>query len=291
MLRFDPDAGERTASPEDLSFGEKAVVLINGVTIPKPRVTSTPLDWGLEFESLEFQNARGQQLLAWRIPAKEQNGGPIVLLFHGYAACKEDLLPMAMEFREVGCETVLLDFYGSGESSGSSTSFGYFEAEDIVSLVDQIESGDRRLIGYGISMGGAAMMRACAVLDVNLDGLIVESVFPNFRETIGQRFKAMGLPATPAADLLMFWGCVDLGFSGREHNPADYARKISVPTLVLTGAHDQRVPETSVRKMVSNFAGEASLHVFDVGHRPFVNTHPETWKSLISEFLNTTPDQ
>ena len=83
----------------------------------------------------------------------------------------------------------MVDFYGSGDSSGESTSFGYYEADDVVAVLEQAPD-DRRIILYGISMGGAALMRACAELDAKPDAIIVESVFPNFRETVAARFPS-----------------------------------------------------------------------------------------------------
>lgn len=60
--------------------------------------------------------------------------------------------------------------------------------------------------------------------------------------------------------------------------------------LIFTGEHDARVPLKSVEKMSSNFASDARFHVFDAGHRPFIETHPEKWKSLIFGFLYNPPD-
>lgn len=289
MFRFSPAAAERTKSPEDLGFVEKVGVIFNGVTMPKPTSSTTPADFNLEFESFTVDNQRGHQLHAWRIPA-EGGAAPIAAIFHGYSACKADLIGVGGAFHEMGCESILLDFYGSGESSGSATSFGYHEAEDIVALLEQLPE-DRKVILYGLSMGGAAITRACADLGAKPDAIIIESVFPNFRETVAMRFRAMDLPATPAADLLIFWGGVDLGFWGYDHNPADYAGKIDIPALIFTGKHDARVPLKSVEIMSSNFASDARFHVFDAGHRPFLETHPEKWKSLISGFLYNTSDQ
>lgn len=64
------------------------------------------------------------------------------------------------------------------------------------------------LILYGQSMGGAAIMRAIDVNDIQPDAIIIEAVFDKMLSTVQNRFSAMGLPSFPGAHLLVFWGGV-----------------------------------------------------------------------------------
>ena len=87
---------------------------------------------------------------------------------------------------------------------------------------------------YGASMGAAAVLRA-AVGTVAPRAVVLEAPFDRLVTTVVHRFEAMGflaMLALPGAAVLVFWGSVDGGFNGFAHNPADYAARVAVPTLV-----------------------------------------------------------
>jgi alpha/beta superfamily hydrolase len=68
------------------------------------------------------------------IPHSSAKG--IVLMFHGYTACKASVLAEAKSFHDLGFATLLVDFRGSGGSSGCDTSIGMLEAEDVARTAD-----------------------------------------------------------------------------------------------------------------------------------------------------------
>ena len=286
MFRYDTEATARTASAEKLSGWDKAWVLLNGVTLPKPQNGFDPAKRGFEFETHRFANSRGDELESWLISGDSDT---LILFFHGYSAAKADLLGMADIVHPAGHSCVFVDFFGSGGSSGSMSSFGYLEAGDVAAAVTHYRAKfpDHKIVLFGISMGGAAVMRACSEMGVEADGIVVESTFPHFRETVAKRFELMNLPSFPAADLLLFWGGIDLGINPREHNPIDYAKKIEIPTLVMTGKRDHRVPVENVAKMAANLPQLHEYRVFDAGHRPFCETNCEEWSQLMLEFIDS----
>lgn len=287
MTHFAPEGAPRTGSAETLTPTEKLGVLFNGVVLPKPQNDRNPNSLGLEFQTITYPGFGDHDLESWYIPGP---GTGFVLLFHGYGASKSAVLGYAAQFHEWGFSSLMVDFHGSGGSSGHTTSIGYQEAEDVAASLEWVllkvpESKRQKVILYGLSMGGAAITRACAELGAAPDGIVLESVFPSFRETVAMRFRLMGLPDFPAADLLLFWGGQQLGIPARLHNPKDYARQITCPVLVLTGKRDLRVPEGSVRGMLGNFAGSAELSVYDLGHVSFIGAQPEHWGEDVSKFL------
>jgi len=286
LCLFDSSGRERTPAPEKLTFGEKAGLLLTGAVLPKPANASEPTAFGLPSETVRFTNPRGNELEAWFIPGTSPTA---VLLFHGYAASKSALLPMARILHDRGHPMLLVDFSGSGGSSGNRTTLGYWEAEDVQAARAWMEAHRpaARTVLYGVSMGGAAVLRASGALKVPADGLIVESTFPDFRETVAMRFELMKLPSTPAADLLLFWGGVEMGLNPWKHNPADYARGVSCPVLVMTGSQDLRVPLESARRMAGQFPKPARFEVIEGGHQAFAETQPALWNKLVSQFIET----
>jgi alpha-beta hydrolase superfamily lysophospholipase len=279
-------AGERTAPPERLSTTEKAVVLVTGVRLPRPANGQYPADVGLASQTCTIRGEKGVDLEAWWIPHPEPRA--CVLLFHGYSACKGTLLPEARAFFALGCEIFLVDFRGSGGSSGNVTTLGVHEAEDVVQAVKyaRAHSAARPLILYGRSMGGAAILRAIAKRQLRSDGVIVECPFDRLVSTVGNRFSSMGLPSFPMAQLLVFWGGVQQGMNGFAHNPADYAACVHCPTLVMHGSLDPRVSIGEVQAVHAALTGDKQLTFFPrAAHESYLAVDPDLWTATVSGFL------
>lgn len=279
--------GTQTARPEKLSTFDKVGVLITGVRVPRPENDRTPRDVGQDFRTERIHLDSKVVLEAWVLPVIASKG--IVVLHHGYAGSKSDLLPEATVICERGYTVWLADFRGSGGSSENSTTIGFQEAEDVASVLKHVRksSDDQPVILYGRSMGAAAILRAVHVHQSRPDAVILESVFDRLQTTVGNRFHQMGLPAFPAANLLMFWGGVCAGFRGHEHNPVDYAPSCRCPTLLLHGELDPNAKVQEGKQVQARLGdGAAEFVVFSgAGHTPTFNADPEQWQAAVSRLL------
>jgi uncharacterized protein len=285
MTRF-TGGGERTAKPEQLSFFDAATVFIGGVNVPRPQNTRTPAALDLPFKTHRFPSGNGSTLEAWYVPGEDER--LIVVLFHGYAASKSTILNATRVFHQLGYGTLLVDFYGSGGSSGNETTLGVEEARDVAAAVDYVRQTwpNRKVVLYGISMGGAAILRAVAAEKVNAHGIIIEATFDTLLNTGKSRFRALALPGSPFAELLLFWGSLQRRFNFFSHNPADYARAVNCPTLILHGEKDERATLEQARNLARSFGGSARLIVYpDVPHMAIVDARPSEWTRDIRLFL------
>jgi alpha-beta hydrolase superfamily lysophospholipase len=286
MTHFVPE-GARTERPEQLSFMKKLTVLCTGVSIPKPRGRGkTPADHGLPFEVHRLAGPGGVELEAWYIPHSRAKG--IILMFHGYAGCKANLLAEAKSFRDLGFAAFLVDFHGSGGSNGCNTSIGVIEADDVARAADYARKRwpDLPQICYGQSMGSAAILRANAMSGYTPAAMILECPFDRLLTTVGSRFEAMGLPSFPLAHLLVFWGGVQQGFNGFRHNPVEYAARVVCPVLHMQGTDDPRVTREQAQAIFDNYASEKKLELFaGIGHMPYLVNRPEQWRRAVGDFL------
>lgn len=282
------DGGARTAAPEQLSAWKKFSVLLSGVNIPRPQNGRTPSSWAPDFQTHRFQNPDGVTLEAWYVAGG--NDRPIVALFHGFAASKAALLPAAQVFHEFGYGVLLVDFYGSGGSTGSGTTIGVKEADDVAATLAYARRTwpGRKVILYGISMGGAALLRAIAVNGARPEAIIVEATFDRLRHTSQNRFRVMGVPIAPLADLLLFWGSVQHGFIFFSHNPVEYARAVKWPALILHGEDDQRTTLAQGRAVATAMGAHGQFISFaGVRHMPIVEARPEQWREAVRQFLQS----
>jgi alpha-beta hydrolase superfamily lysophospholipase len=287
MLRF-TEGGPRTASPLKLSAGAKVRTLLTGVRIPKPLSHVTPADRGLPFQPVSAPMPDGSSRSGWHIPAGPARG--TALLFHGYACSKASLLNEAAAFHAMGVEVFLFDFRGHGESPGTDTTLGLREADEVAGGLDEARrlGAPAPFIFYGQSMGGAAVLRAVSKQMIHPQALMLEGVFDRTVSTVSHRFRAMGLPAFPGAQLLLFWGSVRIGASAFQHNPAEYARRVSAPTLVLHGERDPWVTPADTMRLIENLAGPKWRVAFtDAGHQSCLQADPALWIKAVSEFLSS----
>ncbi|HEY1923510.1 MAG TPA: alpha/beta fold hydrolase, partial [Tepidisphaeraceae bacterium] len=183
--------GERTRPPESLGLLGKIEVLFVGVRIPRPINGVTPASVGLAFETFRFGGAGGDDCEAWFIRAENPKG--LCLAFHSYASSKSSLLDAARAFHELGYDVLMVDFRGSGGSRVDDTTIGYREADDVVAAVRFASGrwpGESQVL-FGQSMGGAAILRAVADLNVRPSAAIIESTYDRMLSTVENRFHAM----------------------------------------------------------------------------------------------------
>jgi uncharacterized protein len=296
MTHFVRDGGPKATPgerphPEGMNFAHKLGVLLGGVTLCRPTNDATPASVGLAYETYTFPSEVGA-LEAWYVPHADARG--LVLLFHGYGGCKSELLPEVKGFNDLGYSCFLIDFPGSGGSDGDSTTIGWREADDVANTLEYVRAKwpGERLILFGQSMGAAATLRAMATRGVKADATVLECPFDTLLHTVEMRFQAMGLPAFPGAELLVFWGGLQFGFNGFALNPVEYAKSATGPVLMLHGAEDARVTQGQLRSIYDNLPSEKALHFFEgLGHESYVSRRPVEWKDWVGRFLEKVRDQ
>ncbi len=285
MLRYAPQ-GMRTESPEDLTFWRKLRVLLVGVTLPRPEDERTPLALAPDAQAISIPVPGGITLSAWS--CDQGATAPLVILFHGYSTEKTLLLKEAKAFLDLGTSVLLVDFRGSGGSSESTTTLGFHEAVDVTAAVRYAKENlpHSQLILFGQSMGSAAILRAIQKENIAPDGVILQAVFDSMLQTIRNRFASMGIPSFPSAELLVFWGGQQQGFNGFSHNPVDYAKALSCPSLFMHGSDDPRATLAEGRRVFDAAPNPKAFTEFiHTGHESYVSTHPDQWKASVGTFL------
>lgn len=285
FTHFNENAGERIKA-EDMDAFQKVKMLFFGAPLPRPRNTETPTQ---EYESVTLQS--NVSLSAWYIKTTAAKPKGTVLLFHGYQGNKSALIELSNVFLGMGYNTLLTDFMGSGGSEGNQTTIGYKEAENVKSAYDYIVGkGEKNIYLYGSSMGSAAVMKAMNDYTLSPKAIIVGCPFGTMYGTVGKRFEIMGIPKFPMAGLLTFWGGVENGYWAFGHNPEDYAKNITCPTLLLWGEQDNRVSYEETQAIYTNLAGPKELHTFvRSGHGQYIDTEPIEWQQIIGAFLSAHP--
>ncbi len=279
---------ERSLAPESLSFTQKLKILLGGISLPKSENILSPYTTFKRKTIFIPTRNNKYKLECWY--DKVENSKGTVILFHGYGGCKSSYELEADYFRQIGYSTLLVDFVGHGGSEGKEISLGYHEADDVKATFDYIKKQYKTstLILYGSSMGAASILRAIAIYDLKVDKLILECPFATMKQTVKGRFEVMGVPSKGLAEWLMFWGGLQHGFWAFTHNPQNYSKKVTIPTLLMGGKNDARVKNWEIENIYKNLATQKDkkeLVWINAGHESYVMAEPNIWKQSILNFL------
>jgi alpha-beta hydrolase superfamily lysophospholipase len=280
FTHFTDEPVSRTKDPLDLSLSEKIKILIAGIDNPRPHNLAEPTQ---RFENFDV-NSSGR-VACWKVPTDSSKG--TVILFHGYAGEKSSLISRSDEFIRQGYSTILVDFLGSGGSEGNATTVGFKEAAQVKDVFDHVTAaGESNIILFGTSMGAVAVLKAIDDSGIQPAAVVLECPFGSLYATVCARFEIMGVPCSPMAGALTFWGGVKHGYWGFSHNAYDYAPAVKCPVLLMAGDEDNRVSVQQTQEIFSNLAGPKVLKIYpSVGHNVFAVGNQSVWVRDVSEFL------
>jgi alpha-beta hydrolase superfamily lysophospholipase len=280
FTHFTTTAVLKTKDAKHLSIGGKLKALFFGIDNPRPANTNLPVQ---SFETIVLQS--NKKLECWLIKADAAKG--TVILFHGYSASKSQMLDKSDEFLRLGYNTLLVDFMGSGGSEGDQTTIGFKEAEEVRTCFDHVlNSGEKTIYLFGTSMGAAAVLKAISDYRLKPAGIIIECPFGSMYKTTCARFRSMGAPTFPMAGLLVLWGGVQNGFPAFSHNPIDYSKKVTCPTLLLYGARDEKVSKEEIYDIYANLNTYKKLSVYPLAaHENYLRRYKNQWIQDVGSFL------
>lgn len=142
------------------------------------------------------------------------------------------------------------------------------------------------VICLGESLGGAACLLADPPLD--LDALIVESVFPNISAAVANRIASRlgGLGSALLSPLLVHHCAWRLGITVDDLAPELAIGGLRLPVFVIGGALDERTPPAETRRLFDAAAEPKELWIVpDAGHQNLHTLAGEIYERRILAFL------
>lgn len=268
---------------EDKTGWDKTKEILFGMNAVKQRNTVPDTS----FEKVNINTSGGVQLEGWYIKTAGAAKGT-VLMFHGHGSRKGLIYDEGAAFRQLGYHTLLLDFRAHGNSGGNTCTIGYLEGEDVKLAYDFIKNkGEKNIVLWGISMGAAAITKAMDEYALQPSKIILEMPFASLQQAAAGRIKIMGLPGEPLATFVTFWGGALNGIWAFNMKPEEFAKKITVPTLLQWGKQDPRVQQQETDAIYQSLAGKKQLVVYETaGHQSLFNKEPQKWMAAVNDFLN-----
>ncbi len=277
------DSSNKKTDPKNLTALEKFALIFTGIENPRPKDLELP---ATDYETFVVEGEKN--LESWFVPAANPKG--LVLLYHGYAGSKSQMLTRADNFEAMGYSTTIIGFRGGGNSEGDYTTVGYEESRDVISSYEFYKKKfpNQPIVLFGTSMGAVAILKTFTEADLQVGGIILEYPFATLHQSVKNRFKVMGFPSFPMSYLLTYFGGRQFGYNGFDHNPLEYAKTVNCPVLYLYGDSDDRVTYEETSGVFQNIASaKKMLHVFrGGGHEALNETFSDEWFTVCEKFLS-----
>ena len=214
-----------------------------------------------------------------------------VICVHGYNSCGyNDFSPMVEPILKHGCNCLLIDQRHYGRSGGRFTGFGILESKDLlkwIALVNDMFPGGK-IVLYGISMGAATVMQACALdLPETVAGIVEDCGFTSPRAEFAAVLKNIAhLPSFPLLNILAVLSKALLGLDiGSDSRKCVAAAKI--PMLFVHGNADAFIPVSMCKECYDACAGEKEIVIYEgAGHGQSHFKHPERYENDFFSFIN-----
>lgn len=236
---------------------------------PGRSIIETPGDRGLAFESVEIATPDSETLNGWFVPAPAAAG--TVLFFHGNAGNISHRMDYLLMFHRLGYNTLIFDYRGYGQSSGSPSESGtYLDAQAAWRyLTETKEIPSTRVVLFGESLGGAVAAWLAAREKPAL--LVLASVFTSIPDMAAKIY-----PFLPVRLLSRF-----------EYSTIDYLRTVTCPVLVAHSPQDDIVPFTHGEALYQIAPEPKQFLRLQGGHNNGFIFMREDWVEALRKFIDT----
>lgn len=248
--------------------------------------------WFIEqdFRTVYIKSHDGLRLCGYLLPC--ENAVRTVICFHGYrGTATKDFGCMAMFYHSNGCNLLLCDQRGHGNSEGRYICYGIKERYDCRGWAEYIQNlyGEKMPVYLnGLSMGCSTVLMACGLtLPSAVRGVIADCGFTSpwdiFRYLVRRRYRLPVFPFLQITDFMCRHGGAGFGF--RDVSTVDIMSEIRLPVLFIHGGKDRFVPAEMSRRNHELCVSEKYLEIIEgAGHGLSYLTETGRYEKAVLDF-------
>lgn len=215
----------------------------------------------------------GVRLEGWRCRAAGPRRGTLVYL-HGIADNRESGAGAIERFTRRGFDVLAYDSRAHGGSTGEACTYGFFEKDDLRSVLDTIEAGP--IVLLGTSLGGAVALQH-ASRDTRVSAVVAAEVFSDLRTVAIDRAPFV---FTPSLIERAFRLAEQQGhFEVDAVSPVRAAANVVVPVLLIHGDADDETPPDHSRRVFDALRGPKEL-ILVPGARHNQSLRGDVWERI-----------
>ncbi len=216
-----------------------------------------------------LQTPSGERIACSYLEAPDAREGVIILFSHGNGEDLGHAREFLEAYRSLGCSVFAYDYPGYGQSSGSPTEQGCYEAAFAAyqHLVEELGAPPERIILHGRSLGGGPSCEVASTRKVG--GLILESSFIT-------AFRVMTrVPLVPFD----------------KFRNLDKLDAVSCPTLVIHGELDEVIPFPHGEKLFEALSEPKTFLRFpQAGHNNLAAAAGSAYWEGLKTFIRATAE-
>lgn len=214
---------------------------------PEAKIETTPAQFQLRYQDVQFMASDGTPLTGWWIPANRPRG--TVVFCHGNAGNIGSVAHLAPEFFTRGFNLLLWDYRGYGRSGGRISENGLYADACAAFDAAETQSGQLPILIYGQSLGGAVAIHLAT--ERPAAALIVEASFASAAD-IARRWY----PSFPMDRLISV-----------SYDSASIASTLEdLPKLFGHSPQDEVIPFQSGRILHASAASPKTFTLLSGGH-------------------------
>lgn len=222
-------------------------------------------------ERVTLATADGTPIVARFSPADSTNAAPTVLFCYGNAMCAAWCDGIVAILHDLGCNVLVADYAGYGESGGKPSEAGCYATADAAwaYLQSRTDVDRRQIVVMGWSLGAAvatdlASRRPAA-------GLITLSAFTSVPDVARQTY-----PLLPTDWLVR-----------SKFNNLAKVPSVKCPALLFHGRQDTLITPSNADKLAAAYGPRAELvWLQSADHNTMFEAEPELLRETLQRFLN-----
>jgi len=230
------------------------------------------------------------EIPVWATPGLAE-GHPsrvVFVLAHGYGGRRATWNGLIDDLQQVGFDAIAPSMPGQNANPEPTVGFGPKEARTVLDCAAWARAqGAEKVVGLGVSLGGAAVWLASAEAPDALDGVISDAAFAQFDEAM-DRLLSYKLPLPGGATLLrpvVWFARMMSGVDPQAIRPVDAAAKWrGRPALVIQGTADELILPSHGERLAT--AADCPLwFVEGAGHAEDYPTDPNGYAAHVVAFV------
>lgn len=258
-------------------FGPLGPVDLAASGLPQPEQTTIPGD--------------GVMLAAWFFEQARSSSCAVVML-HGFGGSRAEVLGASPIFWDRGCDLLLYDARGHGDSSRGLLTYGAHERQDLRLVIDWLMTRtglQRERIGLiGWSYGAATAIQAASEVDIAF--VIADSSFSSLADIANvqaeRQFGGWARAFVPGALLV---SGLRAGFDPSDAAPANVIGDVEAPVFLVHSRTDGFTPVEHSR-LIYERSDQARTRLFipgwDAAHAYSYPVDPVAYTAAVDGFID-----
>jgi len=191
---------------------------------------------------------------------------PVIIYLHGNASCRLEALSALSLCLGLGCAVCAIDCAGSGQSDGEFVSLGYYEADDVVAVVDYLKSqyAMTKYALWGRSMGAVTSLLFVSEKAPDAACVIADSPFASIKRLCYDLVHKAAKRVPDGATLLAVRKIrrsvkYRAGFDIYKCNPQLHVNAAAPPGLIIHGRDDDFILPTHTDAIAKAYGGKVQV--------------------------------